>query len=203
MEGLIFDKKPGGAVAEAYRVLCTNLIATLGEKKILEVAGVADTSNTSEVVANLSVALAQAGKNVLVIDCVLRNAKQHELFSLPNRGLAESLSSGEPYINFVKATKQENLFVLAAGVAGENLVETLLSKGMQNLLQDAKETYDVILLDVPPVATVYDAIALGTKADGVLLMLTNKQDKVEQAQKAKEMFTQAGVTVLGCILDKA
>ena len=202
MEGLIFDKEPRGAVAEAYRVLCTNLMATLGEKKILEVAGVADTSNTSEVVANLSVALAQAGKNVLLIDCDLRNPKQHELFGVPNRGLAESVSNGEPYTAFVHATKQDNLFVLVAGVAGENPTETLLSKEMQELLQDAKETYDVILLDVPPVVTVYDAIALGTKADGVLLMLTNKQDKVEQAQKAKEMFTQAGVTILGCILDK-
>ena len=52
------------------------------------------------------------------------------------------------------------------------------------------------------VDSVYDAIALGTQTDGVMLMLTNKRDKVEQAQKAKEMFIQAGVTILGCILDK-
>lgn len=202
MEGLIFDKEPRGAVAEAYRVLCTNLMAVLGEKKILEVAGVADTSNTSEVVANLSVALAQAGKNVLVIDCNLRNPKQHELFGVSNRGLVDCVSSGEPYTNFVQATEQGNLFVLAAGVSGEKPAETLLSKEMQKLLQDAKETYDVILLDVPSVDSVYDAIALGTQTDGVMLMLTNKRDKVEQAQKAKEMFIQAGVTILGCILDK-
>lgn len=203
MEGLIFTKEPVGAVTEAYRVLCANVLTTLGEKKILEVAGVADTSNTGTIVANLGVALAQAGKNILIIDCNLRNPKQHELFGLPNKGLADCITSGEYYTTFVQVTKQVNLFVLASGVAGENSAETLLSKGMQAVLHNAKETYDVILLDVTPVDTVYDAIALGTKTDGVLLVLTNKQDKVEQAQKAKEMFTQAGVPILGCILDKA
>ena len=202
MEGLVFDKEPLGAVAEAYRILCTNVMATLREKKIIEVTGVADSSNTCAVVANLGVSLAQAGKNVLIIDCNLRNTKQHELFDLPNRGLVDCVSSGESYMTFVQATKQENLFVLAAGVTGESPTKTLQSKEMQKLLQDAKETYDVILLDVPPVTVVSDAIALGTKANGVLLVLTNKQDKVEWAQKAKEMFTQAGITILGCILDK-
>ena len=202
MEGLIVYKEPVGPVAEAYRVLCANLMAALGEKKVVEFAGVAETDNTSTVVSNLGVALAQARKNVLVIDCNLRNTKQHELFDLPNRGLVDCVSSGEPYTTFVQATKQENLFVLAAGVAGENPTDTLQSKGMQDLLQDAKRTYDVILLDVPPVAMVYDAITLGIQTDGVLLVLANKWDKVAQAQKAKEMFTQAGVTILGCILDK-
>ena len=203
MEGLIFDKEPVGIVAVAYRALCANVLATLGEKKILEVAGVADTGNTSAIVANLGVALAQSGKNVLIIDCKLRNPKQHELFGVPNRGLVDCVSSIAPYTSFVQVTKQDNLFLLAAGVAEGSLTDILLSKGVQNLLQDAKETYDVILLDVPPVATVYDAIALKIETDGVLLVLTNKHDKVEQVQKVKEMFTQAGVTILGCILDKA
>lgn len=203
MEGLIFDKEHEGVIIEAYRALCANVLATLGEKKVVEFASVADASNTSAVVSNLGIALAQVGKSVLIIDCNLRNPKQYELFGVSNRGIVDCVSSGEPYTTFVQATKQENLFVLAAGVVGGSPTETLLSKEMQTLLQDAKEIYDVILLDVPPVATVNDAIALGTQTDGVLLIVTNKQDKVEQAQKAKEMFTQAGVTVLGCILDKA
>lgn len=203
MEGLIFDKEHKGVVVEAYRVLCANVLATLGEKKVVEFAGLANTGNTSAVVSNLGITLAQVGKNILIIDCNLRHPKQHALFGLPNRGLVDCVSTDEPYAAFVQATNQDNLFVLAAGVGEGNPIEILLSKEMQNLLQDATETYDVILLDVPPVATVYDAIALGTKTDGVLLIVTNKQDKVEQAQKAKEMFTQAGVNVLGCILDKA
>ncbi len=202
MEGLIVYKEPMGVVAEAYRALCANVLATLGEKKILEFVGVADTGNTSTIVANLGVALAQSGKNVLIIDCNLRNPKQYELFEVPNRGLVDCVISSEPYTTFVQSTKQSNLFVLAAGIAVGNPTEILLSKGMQHLLQYAKKTYDVILLDVSPLVAIYDAIVLGTQTDGILLVLTNKQDKVEAAQKAKVMFNQAGVPILGCVMDK-
>ena len=71
MEGLIVYKEPMGVVAEAYRALCANVLATLGEKKILEFVGVADTGNTSTIVANLGVALAQSGKNVLIIESLI------------------------------------------------------------------------------------------------------------------------------------
>ena len=203
MEGLVVFKEPMGAVTEAYRVLCANLMATLEEKNVLEVTGVADNGNASTVVANLAIAIAQTGKNVLIIDCNLRVAKQSELFGLQKRGLVECVTTGEHYTSFVQSTKQNNLFVLAAGTIVGNPLEILLSKTIEYILQEAKETYDIVLLDVPPVVTISDAIALGTKTDGVLLILTNKQDKVEQAQKAKEMFAQIGVTVLGCVLVKA
>lgn len=203
MEGLIFAKETVSAVAEAYRILCANVQAAIGKKRIVEVVGVADTGDTSAVVANLAIALAQAGKKVLIMDCNLRNPKQYELFGLAKRGLIDAVSTGEHYTTFVQETSQDNLFVIAAGDLTENLTEMLMSKEMQVLLQDAKEGYDVILLDVPPVTVFSDAIALGTKTDGVLLVLTNKQDKVELVQKAKEMFAQAGITILGCILNKA
>ena len=203
MEGLIVCKEPEGIVAEAYRVMCANVLAVLGEKKVVEVAGVADAGNTSAVVANLAVAMAQAGKNVLVADCNLRNPKQHELFGLQNKGVVECSTSGEYYTTYVQATSQANLFVLAAGIMVGSPAGTLLSKSTQELLQVAKETYDVILLDVPPVTVASDAIAIGTKTDGVMLVITNKKDKVKGAQKAKEMLAQAGISVLGCVLDKA
>lgn len=203
MEGLIICKEPEGTIAEAYRVMCANVLAALGEKKVVEVTSVSDAGNTCTVVANLAVTMAQNGKNVLVIDCNLRNPKQHELFCLQNTGVAECSTSGEYYTTFVQETMQPNLFVLAAGTIAGNPAKILLSKAIQNLLQNAKEAYDVILLDVPPVSVASDAIALGTRTDGVLLVITNKKDKVEEAQKAKEMFTQAGISLLGCVLDKA
>lgn len=203
MERIMVYNNPEGPVTEAYRTLCTNVLVALGEKKILEVAGVAENSNISTVTANLAVAMAQMGKTVLVVECNLRNPKLHELFGLQNNGLAECATSGAYYKTFIQSTPQANLFVLAAGTTVTNPTEALLRKTMENLLNEVKEPYDVVLLDAPSVETVSDAVALGTKTDGVLLVVTNKQDKVEQAQKAKEMFTQAGVNILGCILDKA
>lgn len=203
MERIVVYNNPTSPVAEAYRSMCINVQAGLGEKKIVEVAGVADNSYASIVAANLAAAMAQVGKNILLLDCNLRNPRQHELFGIQNRGITDCVLSGEHYKSFVQATAQANLFVLTAGTTVRNPAEVLLSQNMQNILNETKETYDVVLLDVPPAGTVSDAVALGTKTDGVLLVLVNKQDKVEQAQKVKEMFTQAGVPILGCVLDKA
>lgn len=203
MERLIVYHEPESTVAEAYRAMCTNVMATLGERKVLEVAGVADNSNISTVVANLAVAMAQAGKTVLVVDCNLREPKLHELFSLQNCGLSDCLSTADDYGNYVQATKLSKLFVLTAGAAiANNPSEALLSQSMQTILNDVRKVYDVILIDIAPAGTVSEAVSLGTKTDGVLLVLNNKKDKVEQAQKVKEMFTQVNVPVLGCVLNK-
>lgn len=202
MERIIAYNNPASLVTEAYRTLSINILAGLGDKKILVVAAVAENTDVSLVIANLAVAMSQAGKNVLIVDCNLRDPKQHELFGLQNYGVTNCITKGELYTTYVQATKQSNLFVLAAGAAANNPAETLLSAPMETILQEAKATYDVVLLDVPPAGGIVDAVSLGTKTDGALLVLTNKKDKVEQAQKAKEMFTQVSVPILGCILNK-
>lgn len=194
-------KEPTGPIADAYRALCFNVLAGLGTKKIIEVVGISD-SNASVVIANLAVAMAQAEKSVLVLDCDLHNPQQHTIFGLQNRGLSDCINEGGDYNNFIQPAIQNNLKVLTAGSTVVNPAEVLLSPAMQDILLEARKAYDAILLDVPPLDTVSDAIGLGTKADGILLVITRKQDKVEQIQKAKELFMQVGATVLGCVLNK-
>lgn len=203
MERITVYTQPASSVAEAYRALCINVLAGVGEKRLIEVAGVSNNVDASLVIANLAVALAQAGKHVLVMDCNLRSPKQHEVFGVPNRGVTECLASTGSIADFVQQTVQQNLQVLPAGATISNPIEKLLSTTFENMLSEVKTIYDVVLLDVPAVGVISDAVALGTKTDGILLVLANKKDKVEQAQKAKEMFIQAGVPVLGCVLDKA
>lgn len=198
---IITYKEPASPIADAYRSLCFNVLAGLDTKKIIEVVGISD-SNASIVIANLAVAMAQAGKSVLVLDCNLHNPQQHIIFGLQNFGLSDCIKEGVFFNNFIQPTVQNNLFVLTAGKMVANPAEILFSAAMQDILIEAKKAYDVTLLDVHPVDTISDAAGLGTKTDGILLVITRKQDKVEQVQKAKELFMQAGATVLGCVLDK-
>lgn len=203
MERIVVYNNPVSPVAEAYRSMCTNVLSGLGNKKIIEVVGVTNNSGVSIVTANLAVAMAQAGKKVLIADCNLREPKLHDIFRLENSGLKDCLSMTDDYDNYVQATKQNNLFVLTAGTATiKNPAETLLSAAMQDIVNDIKETYDIVIIDAPSVGSVSDAVALGTKTDGVLLVITNKKDKVEQAQKAKAALLQARVNILGCVLVK-
>ena len=202
MERIVVFTEPVSPITEAYRGLCTNVLAELGEKKAIEIASVSANADASVVVANLAVAMAQTTKRVLLVDCNFRKPNQHTLFGLLNRGLSECIETSESFTSFVQETAQRNLQVLTAGSTVLNPVEILLSDAMQNILNDTKASYDVVLLDAPVIDTVSDAVTFGVRTDGVLLVLADKEDKMEQALKVKESFIQAGVEILGCILNK-
>ena len=203
MEKIIVFTKPMSPVTEAYRSLCANFLAEIADKKVIEVVGAFHNYNSCRMLANLSVAIAQAGKKVLLLDCNLREPKVHKLFGLDNKGLSDCLIGENDWHNYVQQTPQMNLQVLTSGSPVANPVETLLGHSVQSVLQEVREEYNIVLIDVPSVDLASDAVALGMKTDGVVLVVTNKEDKVEQAQRAIDMFVKAGISVLGCVLDKA
>lgn len=203
MEKIILYTQPMSPVAEAYRSLCTNFLASLDDKKVIEVVDVSSNGNSCTVLVNLAVAAAQAGQSVLLMDCNFRNPKLQELCDVPNNGLADCFATENDWHNYVQQTLQTNLKVLTAGIPIDNPVGALLCKAMQDILNAVRLEYDVVLINVPSVKFVTDAVSLGTKTDGVVLVLSNKEDKVEIAQRAKEVFVQAGVNIVGCVLVNA
>lgn len=200
MERLIVYTNPTSLQAEAYRTLCNSVLAIQEGKKIFEFASVSEDANESLMVANLAVAIAQTGKKVLLMDCNLRKPKQHELFALPNNGLSECIMLDANLKEVIQVTMQANLSVLTAGTTVSNPVEMLTSINMQSILTEVKETYEVVLLDVTPVDKISDAVVLGAKTDGIILGFIKNKDKIEQIQKVKDLFKQARLNILGCIL---
>ena len=201
---VITYKEPYSPISEAYHMLATNILAGIkeGEKKRIVITSISGSTNSSVTTANIGVAIAQTGVRTLIMDCNLRNPKQHELFGVVDQGLTDCIAVQKDYKDYIVNTAQNNLFLLPAGTATLNITEISFVPAVQCILEEGVSDYDVILIDTPPVGIVADTVSLATKTAGVLLVLTNKQDKVEQAQKAKEMFTQAGVSILGCVLDK-
>lgn len=201
MEKLMVYSQPSGSVAEAYRAMCINMLAVLGERKIIEVAGVNEDINASLVTANLAITFAQAGKKVLLIDGNLRKPHLHDFFNLQNTKINNSFDAND-FGDFVQQTAQVNLEILTWNKDIATPLEVLLSSSLQQTFEVMRSKYDIVLINAPYVGEVSDAVALGTKTDGVVLVFVNKKDKVKRALKAKEMLLQAGVNVLGCVLDK-
>lgn len=202
MEKIIVYKEPLCPMTEAYRILSLNLLVGLKNKKVIEVTSASSHNNCSQILANMAVAVAQTGKNVLLMDCNFRKPLQHEFFELQNEGVADILRSRQNFRDFVQMTPQSNLQVLAAGVTEDIPANIFQSPTFMQIIENVREEYDIIFLDVFAANEVTDALLLGTKADGCILIVTNKLDRVEQIQRVKERFTQAGITILGCVLDK-
>ncbi|MBR2182347.1 MAG: CpsD/CapB family tyrosine-protein kinase, partial [Acidaminococcaceae bacterium] len=191
-------------VTEAYRTIRTNLSFSGVDKemKIVEVTSAVPNEGKSTVMASLAIVMAQAGKKVLLVDCDFRNPTQHKLFGLPNKGVSNCIAIGGDFHEIIQHIGQENIDILTSGPVAPNPSEILMSNRMQAFLDTAREEYDYVLIDTPPIMPVTDAAVLSSKTDGVMLVVASGQDKPELVQMAKTRLEQAGANIIGCILNK-
>lgn len=207
MEGinLIAHNDLKNPATEAYRVIRTSIqFAQAGkELKTLAVTSCIPNDGKSMTAANLAVVLTQAGKSVLLIDCDMRNPTVHKNFNLSNKvGLSSCISMGTALSDAVQKTSIEGLYALTGGVIPPNPSELLGSEQMKNVLQRAKEQYDYVLIDTPPVMPVTDALIVSRFVDGMILVITSAEIKVEMARDVKNQLVNAGANILGVVLNK-
>ena len=207
MEGLnlVTQNDPKNPAAEAYRVIRTSVQFAQAGKELKTIAITSCTPNEgkSMTIANLAIVLTQAGKSVLLIDCDMRNPTVHKNFNLSNKvGLSSCISMGTAVADAVQETGIEGLDALTAGVIPPNPSELLGSERMQNILQRAKEEYDYVLIDTPPVLPVTDSLVLGRMVDGLILVIDSGEIKVEMARDVKNQLVHSGANILGVVLNK-
>ncbi|HID86197.1 MAG TPA: polysaccharide biosynthesis tyrosine autokinase [Anaerolineae bacterium] len=203
---LIVAAHPRSPISEAYRTLRTNIqFSTLDRPvKTLLVTSANPLEGKSTTVANLGVAMAQAGLSVIVVDSDLRRPSLHKIFGVSNsKGLTNALLQNSPNPDsFLQTTEVENLRVLTSGPLPPNPSELLGSRRMEGLIEQLKEEADVILFDSPPILAVTDAAVLATRVDGVLLVVDAGTLRRDAAMLAKENMTRVGANLLGAALNK-
>lgn len=205
---LITLKDPRSAAAEAYRTLRTNLtfFAALDRPvETLIVTSAAPEEGKSEVLANLAVTMAQGERRTILVDADLRRPVLHDLFGVRNdRGLTtmilEEEALGEPPLLDVGV---ENLLLVPSGPLPPNPADVLGSTKMEQVIAVFKDRADVILFDAPPLIAVTDAVVLGTKVDGVLLVVAAGRTRREHAERAKELLNRVNVRIIGAVLNEA
>ena len=198
---------PRSAAAEAYRTLRTNLTFTALDNPIetLVVTSSAPDKDKSLVLANLAVIMAQGERRTILVDADLRRPGLHEIFGVENdRGLTsviveEQLLDDPPLLD-VGVT---NLWLMPAGPLPPNPADILGSRKMERVIASLKARADVVLFDAAPVIAVTDAVVLGTKVDGVLLVISAGRTRREHALRAKELLEKVHVRVVGAVLNNA
>jgi non-specific protein-tyrosine kinase len=205
---LITLTDPRSPAAEAYRTLRTNLtfFAALDRPvESLVVTSAAPDEGKSQVLVNLAVTMAQGERRTILVDADLRRPGLHELFGVPNeRGLTtmilEEEALDDPPLLDVGV---ENLLLVPSGPLPPNPADILGSSKMEQAIGVFKERADVILFGAPPVVAVTDAAVLGTKVDGVLLVVTAGRTRRDHAERAKELLERVNVRIIGAVLNEA
>ena len=204
---LVTIHHPRSPIAEAYRILRTNLEFSSLDRplRLLLITSPGAEEGKSTVLANLGVVIAQAGKKVIMADCDLRRPTLHELFGLPgNIGLTNMIVDEDALKNPpLLETGVENLWLLPSGPLPPNPAEVLASRRMGEVLKRLSSEADMVLLDAPPVVSVTDALILASKSDGVILVVRAGRTKREIALRAKELLEKVNARILGSVLTDA
>ncbi|NLM35208.1 MAG: CpsD/CapB family tyrosine-protein kinase [Clostridiales bacterium] len=206
LKNLVAFKNPKSRAAEAFRTLRTNIqFSGLDESlNSIVVTSSGPSEGKSTVLINLAITIAQSGKNVLVVDCDLRRPTVHKKLGLPNsEGLTNILiQEKKDYNDIVLTTKIPNLSAITSGPTPPNPAELLGTKRMKNLVNQLINSYDMVLIDAPPVIAVTDAQILATIADGTLIVTSYGATEKFGLVKTKELLDKVGAKILGVVINK-
>lgn len=195
---------PRSPVAEAYRSLRTNLAFARAHEQmrilVLTSPGPADGKSTT--VANLAITFAQQGQRTLLIDGDLRRAVLDKMFKVPRSpGLTDVLVGRQRLSDVVHTTEIENLSVVGSGPFPPNPSELLGSSAMREVLRDAQNEFDVVLIDSPPLLAVTDAAVLATMADGAILVIRVGATAKAAVRRAVAQLQTVHGRVVGAVLN--
>jgi non-specific protein-tyrosine kinase len=195
---------PRSAAAEAYRTLRTNLMFSSVENpvKTLLLTAASSQDGKSVALANLAVTFAQSGHKTILVDADLRQPQQHTLWGVSgDKGLTTMMlddkALAEPPL---ASTNVDKLAILPAGPLPPNPVDLLSSRRMDDIIALLKERADYVLFDCAPVLQASDAVVLGRKIDGALLVVRAGASRRDHTAQAREALERVHVRVLGAVL---
>lgn len=201
---LITVSDPQSPIAEAYRTLRTNLeFSSLDHPlKSMVVTSTGPEEGKSTTLANLSVATAQAGRKVILVDCDLRRPRLHELFGVNNESGLTTMVVDETAMKQppLQETGVPGLQLLPSGPQPPNPVELLASRRMAEVIDLLTDQADMVLFDAPPVVAVTDAAVLSSRVDGVLLVIGAGATKRDYVRQAKALLEKVNARVVGTVL---
>jgi len=197
-------------LAEAFRATMTSILFAHENGspcQVLLITSPSPQEGKSTVLSNLGVALAEIGQRVLLIDGDTRLPRLHTIFDVPNTyGLGDILSERTPVGDYsdemlTRTTAIPGLHVIPAGPARSQQLRLLYSTRMKELIQRARGSFDIILIDSPPVLSVPDARILSLAADAVILVVRAHKTPSGAATLAASRFQEDGRPIFGTILN--
>ena len=198
---------PSSPIAEQYRTIRTNIqFASSADKQIKTIvvtsSGPAEGKSTTS--ANLAVVFAKSGQRVLLVDADMRKPTVYKTFNLNNAsGLSTVLSTSTSVLEAAKKTVIDNLSVLTSGPKPPNPSELLGSARMNQVMEEAKNLYDVVIFDMPPVVAVTDAQIMASKADGTILVVRENVARKESLTKARDLLNMVQARIIGVVYNGA
>lgn len=202
-EKVVVDAETNPASVEQYRRLAAVLHHAQNERglRVIMITSALPGEGKTLTAANLALTLSESyQRRVLLVDADLRRPSIHQLFALPSlSGLSDGLRSVEDRkLTLVELSSR--LTVLPAGRPDPDPMSVLTSSRMQYVLDEAREKFDWVIVDTPPVGLMPDAHLLAAMVDGAVLIIGAGMSSHRAVSKAAEVIGRE--RILGVVLNR-
>ncbi|MEM9519234.1 MAG: polysaccharide biosynthesis tyrosine autokinase [Actinomycetota bacterium] len=214
-DGAVTLSHPNGSESESFRTLraAIEFAAIDDAVTVLQVTSAGAAAGKTTVASNLAVAMAQAGQVVALVDADLRRPRVHSMFGLaPDdgssdapTGLTSAILGRADLVDSARELGLDNgrLWVYTSGPLPPGPAELLGSKRTGQLFAGLRESFDVIIVDSPPVLPVADSLVLSRLADATLLVANAKRTRRDELSQASAALESAGARLIGTVLNQA
>lgn len=200
---LLTSHDPRSPGTEAFGIIRTHLDFASQDNSVrsILVCSPGSEEGRSVIAANLGISLARTGKSVILVDADMRKPTQHMLFSLPNTiGFAQLLANNVDQ-EIAQETEVPGLKVITSGPIPPNPSDVLSSHATMAAISAISSQADVVIYDTPPLTTVPDAMILGARLDGALMVVRLGVTSREAAKRSKKLLRASRSRVLGVVVN--
>lgn len=205
----MIGKRLNFAAAEAYKLLRTNIMFSLADddrkQRVIGVTSSVKGEGKSLTSINIAYTIAETGKKVLLMECDLRLPTMAKRLNLPKTpgltNLLIGMNNSDEIIH--KDVLVKGLDVIVTGSVPPNPAELLDSKRMEYTVERFSEFYDCVILDLPPVTVVSDALIVSKLTSGMIIVA--RQDYVTKSALAETVrqLKYANAKIMGFVVSDA
>lgn len=201
---LISLKAPKSTASESYRGIRTSILFSSAARapQVIMVCSSGPREGKTITSANIAVTMAQTGSKVLIMDCDMRRPRLNKLFGADrDMGMSNILVGNATLEEAIIHTQIPNIDIIASGPIPPNPSELLGSHHMQALIEEARKSYDRIIIDSPPITAVTDAVILSNFVDGVVVVIRAGVTHREIIKNGVAQLKSVNAHILGGILN--
>jgi len=200
----MFGPNMSFSVTEAYKLLRANIMFSFSDEGRGHVIGITSSlqaEGKSSTAVNTAYALAESGARVLLMDADLRRPSVASKLGLAKTpGLTNIMVTKGDYRELLQHNSMApGMDVLSSGDVPPNPSELLGSARMENLMRELTSAYDYVIVDLPPVNVVSDAIAMSKVLDGVIMVVRKGVSEQRMLAEALRQLKLVNVRILGFV----
>ncbi|MCB6992243.1 CpsD/CapB family tyrosine-protein kinase [bacterium 210820-DFI.6.37] len=206
---IIFNnlEEPDYGRREAFNSLRTNLQFSGADLKTILFTSCCPNEGKSTVTFELARSIAENGKKVVLVDADLRKSVmlgRYKAQAIQKRvaGLSHYLSKQAKINDILCETSIPGMHVILTGPLSPNPTELLNGPLFQELLELLRVSYDMVIIDSPPLGSVIDAAVIAPYCDGAVLVIESNATSHRLAVNVKKQLEMADCKILGAVLNK-